>query len=184
MAFFPCRSRRKLRRWAEKLRIKSLRTQWRSSRRKVVLLCTPNLNLNHKYNYQEFRTNVITLLPCQCFGFGCQTLLSQTVFPIRGIRLFMSLPYPVRNYLYGSGSFHQQAKKIALITTLFWLLNNLLSWNSDVNIPTYSKYPGTVISKTNLGEKNFFVGILKATEEKSRILFLSRITDPAPDPYK
>ncbi len=67
---------------------------------------------------------------------------------------------------YGSGSFHQQAKKIekTLISSVLWLLDNLLSY---INVPTVS------YKQKNSGEK-FLVGILKAIEKKGRI----RIRNP------
>jgi hypothetical protein len=64
-------------------------------------------------------------------------------------------------YLYGSGSgsLHQQAKtrRKTLISTVLWLLYGFLSLKNDVRAPP----------KKNK-HKNF-VGILKITDEKSRI---------------
>jgi hypothetical protein len=59
----------------------------------------------------------------------------------------------------------QEAKKLkkTLISTVLWLHNDLLSVKTDVNIPTGSNMQKKL--KKNL----FFVGILKATEEKNRI---------------
>ncbi len=59
-------------------------------------------------------------------------------------------------------------KKIrkTFISTVLWLLNDLLSLKTDVNVPTWSKYG----NKKKIRETtNFFVGLLKAIEEKSRI---------------
>ncbi len=58
----------------------------------------------------------------------------------------------------GSGSFHQQAKKVrkTLIFTILRLLFDFLSMKTDVNVPSKSK------KQKNL----FFVGILSATDEK------------------
>ncbi len=61
-----------------------------------------------------------------------------------------------------SGSFYLQAKKLrkTLISALKRLRNDFLSLKADINI----------ISKTNSENKIlFFVGILKITDEKSRI---------------
>ncbi len=75
----------------------------------------------------------------------------------------------IRNYLYGSRSFHKHEEKKfrkILIYTVLWLLNNLLSLKTDINVPV----PTVCNKKKKLGRKNlFFIGILKFIEKKSRI---------------
>ncbi len=71
---------------------------------------------------------------------------------------------------YGSGSFYHHAKIVrkTLIPTIF----DFLSLKNDVNVPSKS-------NKQKIKTKNlFFVGILKANDENSRI----RIRDLDPDP--
>jgi hypothetical protein len=55
---------------------------------------------------------------------------------IRRIRMFWASQIRIRHYLYGSGSFHQQAKKVRkiLISTVFLTL----SLKNDVNVPSKS----------------------------------------------
>jgi len=65
----------------------------------------------------------------------------------------------------GSGSFHQQAKKLRnnLIFSFLWLLYDFFSLKNDVNVPSKMK------KHKNLEKKNILVGTLKVTDEKSRI---------------
>ncbi len=58
----------------------------------------------------------------------------------------------------GSGSFHQLAKKVrkTLISTIFWVLFDILSMKTDINVPSK-------INKQKIFEKNlYFVGFLPA----------------------
>ncbi len=59
-----------------------------------------------------------------------------------------------------SGSFHHQAKIVrkTLISTVLWLLYDFLSLKNDVNVSLKSNK-----------QKTIFVGVLKVTDEKSRI---------------
>ncbi len=59
----------------------------------------------------------------------------------------------------------QKSKEKTLIFTALWLLNILLSLKTDVDV----LYLQEIVRKKKLGKNFFFVGILKATEEKSRI---------------
>jgi hypothetical protein len=61
----------------------------------------------------------------------------------------------------------QKAKKVrkALVSTILSLLFDFLSIKTDVDVRSKS----TVISKKTLKKKLIFVGILSATDEKSRI---------------
>jgi len=97
------------------------------------------------------------------------------VSAVLGIRMFMGLqdPDPHPSLLYGSrsGSFHHQAKKVrkTLVSTVLWLLYDFFYiWRSK---------------RQRTKKKNkFFVSILKATEEKSRIrirIKMSRIHSTA-----
>jgi hypothetical protein len=64
--------------------------------------------------------------------------------------------------LYGSGSFHQQAKKVRkpLIFVTFF---GLLSMKTDVNVPSKS------IKQNNLRIKHIFVGILSANDKNCKV---------------
>ena len=82
----------------------------------------------------------------------------------------------IRYYLYGSGSwsgsFLQQAKKCTKTLIWFQLFRDLLSVKTDGNVPLISN------EHKKLGQI-FFVSILKATEEKSRIQIGIRIQIPS-----
>jgi hypothetical protein len=73
----------------------------------------------------------------------------------------------VGHFLYESGTFYQQAKKVRkiLISTTLQLFFYFLSLKTDVNVPS-KKY---LISKKSLKKLLFFVGILSATDKKSSI---------------
>ncbi len=73
-------------------------------------------------------------------------------------------------YLYGSGSLHKPAKKLrkTLISTVLWLLYPVCLFifellKKDVNVPSKRK------SIKTKEKKLFFFGILKVTDEKSRV---------------
>ncbi len=91
--------------------------------------------------------------------------------------LGLSEPHPLaRGRGSGSGSFHHRAKIVRkpLISTVFCFLNGLLSVKNDVNVPSKSY-------------KQFFVGILKVTDERGRIrIRFSKYgsEDPDADPYQ
>jgi hypothetical protein len=82
-----------------------------------------------------------------------------------------SVPDPEKEQLvrYGSGSgsrnFHHQAKLIEKPLFLLFcdFLMIFLSLKNDVNVPSKSSLP------KKLGKKIIFVGVLKVTDEKSRI---------------
>ncbi len=88
-----------------------------------------------------------------------------------GYMCFWAARIRIRNYLDGSGSVHQPAKKCekTLIFSCLSFLKNL-SLKTDVNAPTVSIV---------IREKPIFVGILKATEEGSRNQI--RISNPDPE---
>ncbi len=82
-----------------------------------------------------------------------------------------------------SGSFHQQAKNVNLILTLLWVLNDLLRflWRLIVSV--------AVPTVRNKQKNLFFVGFLKATDEKGRTRSRIRICclvygSKDPDPYQ
>ncbi len=70
----------------------------------------------------------------------------------------------------GSGFFHHQAKKVrkTLISTFLCLLLDFLDMKTDVNVPSKS-------TKQKVWKKKLFVGILSASDEKSRIRNRNRI---------
>jgi hypothetical protein len=63
-------------------------------------------------------------------------LRSWIVLAVFGIHKFLRLPDP--DFRFGSGSFHNQAKMVRkpLISTVLWLLYDLLSLKNDVNLPS------------------------------------------------
>jgi hypothetical protein len=63
-------------------------------------------------------------------------------------------------YLFGSGSFHQQTKKLGK-TLILWLLCDFVSLKNDVNVPS-KRFKLKILER-------FFVGVLKISDEKSRI---------------
>ncbi len=66
----------------------------------------------------------------------------------------------------GFGSFHHQAKIVrkTIIFTVLCLLNDCSALKNDVNVPSNSN------KQKNTTKKLFFVGVLKVTDEKTRIL--------------
>ncbi len=93
----------------------------------------------------------------------------------------------IRNYLNGFGSFHQQAKNMKnvefnccvrygtipyLVTSLWFFIFEKLMWKL--------KEAKGIKGRTT---PNFFVGILKATDEKSKIRMRSRIRIQCTDPW-
>ncbi len=70
-----------------------------------------------------------------------------------------------QRYGSGSGSFYHQAKILrkTLILTVMLLLFDFLSLKNDVNVPSKSK------KQKNFFLNQFFVGVLKVNDEKSRI---------------
>jgi hypothetical protein len=66
----------------------------------------------------------------------------------------------------GFGSFHHQAKivRTTFLFTVLGLLYDFLALRNDVIVPSKSNKQKTLVKKL------FFVGVLKVTDEKTRIL--------------
>jgi len=83
--------------------------------------------------------------------------------------LFNSIPDPlVKRYGSGSGSFHHRAKTVRKTFYYFWWLLYDFSLKNDVVVSSKSNKQKTI-------KKLIFVGVLKVTDEKSRIRIRIRI---------